>query len=128
MSFHYQKKASLKPWLKLYVISLIQKLIKTKFTKQIGENYAWISDDIIIDGFGYDRSGVADDEGHAQGFFVHEALVVPAVVAQEKALIGSVNDHGIVGDAIVFQVVEEAAYVVVDAGNPAQVVLYKSLL
>jgi hypothetical protein len=30
---------------------------------------------------------VVDQERHAQRFLVHEALVVPAVIAQEEALV-----------------------------------------
>lgn len=44
------------------------------------------------------RPGQRTKQRRAQALFVHEALVVPAVIAEEEALIGVVDDDGVVGE------------------------------
>ena len=78
---------------------------------------------VAVDGVGADGAGVAHEEGHAQGFLVHQALVEPAVIAEEEALVGGVDDDGVVGQAFGVEVIEQPADVVVDALDAAQVVL-----
>ena len=46
-----------------------------------------IERDVLVDGAGLEFAGVLHEEGHAEGLFVHEALVEPAVVAEEEALV-----------------------------------------
>lgn len=74
------------------------------------------------DGAGRDGLGVAGEEGHADGFFVHHAFVEPAVVAEEEALVGGVDDEGVVAEVVVIEIVEEAADVVVDGADAAEIV------
>ena len=42
---------------------------------------------IITAGSRLYRFGVAHNEGHAEGFLVHESLIVPTVLAKEESLI-----------------------------------------
>ncbi len=48
-----------------------------------------------VAGFGAAR--ITDEEGDAEGGFVHEALVVPAVFAEVEAVVGGVDDEGVGG-------------------------------
>lgn len=73
-------------------------------------------------GVRWDVSGPACDEGHAEGFFVHPSFVEPAFFAEEEALVGAVDDEGVVGEVGVVEVVEEAADVAIDASDDAEVV------
>ena len=87
-----------------------------------------VEDHVGVDTAGFDFFGIADDEGHAQRFFVHKTLVIPAVIAQEKALVRCVNDDGVVGEAFFVEIVEHAPDIVVDRGHTAQVVFYVALV
>ena len=58
-------------------------------------------------------AGPADKQRRAQALFVHEPLVVPAMVAEEEALIGGVDDDGVIGEFFLVEVVEHAADVIV---------------
>ncbi len=75
-----------------------------------------------------DHGWIADHQGGTVAFFVHEALVVPAVLTQVKALVAGVNDDGILGEPARFQVVQNAAYVAVHPIHAGQVVLHIALV
>ena len=95
---------------------------------QKGRREVDVGDDTVVDGTGLDGPGIADDEGHAQRFFVHEALIVPAVIAKKEALVRGIDDDGVVGEALFVEIVQDATDIIVDAGNAAQIVLYIALI
>ncbi len=53
--------------------------------------------------------GVADEERHTHGLFVHPALVLIVVLAEHEALVARVDDHGIVHLPGFLEVFEEVA-------------------
>src|SRR3546814_4308976 len=57
---------------------------------------------------GTDVAGILDQEGGAQRFFIDEALVEPAMLAEIKALVGGVDDDRVLRKAIRPQIVENA--------------------
>ena len=73
-------------------------------------------------------TGPVDDERHAQAGLIHEALVEEAEVAEEKAVVGRVNDDGIFRKVVVVEVVEDPADVVVHAGHAGEVILHVALV
>ena len=77
---------------------------------------------------GLDQLWVAHDERHAHRFFVHPALVAEVVFAQEKALIGGIDDDGVVQFAGLFEIVEQALDVVVHTLYTTQVPLHVALV
>ena len=77
---------------------------------------------------GLNGSRIAHKQRHAQRLLVHEALVVPAVVAEEEALVGGVDHDGVFGQALLIEPAQQAADVVVDTGDDAQVVLDVALV
>ena len=74
--------------------------------------------DVAHDGVGstarLDRLGVAHEEGHPHGLVVHPSLVLVVVFAEHEALVPSIEDHGIVHQALSLQVCEKSLEVVVD--------------
>ena len=70
----------------------------------------------------------ANEERRAEAFLVHEALVEPAMIAEEEALIGVVDDDGVVGDFVFVEVIEDAADVVIDGLNAAEIILDVDLI
>ena len=72
--------------------------------------------------------GIADDKGHTGRLFIKHALVEPAVLAEEIALVGDIHHDGIVGDAELVEGVEQTAYVVVDGGAATQIVADEFLI
>lgn len=86
-----------------------------------------VADDVLADRLGGDFARVADHKGHLEALLVHEALVEPAVLAQEEALVRRVHDDGVLGEALLVQPVQHAADVVVDALDGAQVALHVAL-
>ena len=49
----------------------------------------------IIGHTGFDFPGIAHNKRHTERFLIHESLVEPTVIAQEEALVGSVDHHRI---------------------------------
>src|SRR5271157_138197 len=71
---------------------------------------------------------IAHQERHAKGFLVHEPLVVPAMVSEEKALVTGIHDDGVVQDAKVFEARQQSPDVIIDGSDHAQVILQISLI
>ncbi len=65
---------------------------------------------------------------HPERFLVHEALVIPAVVAEEEALVGRVDHQRSPGQVFVIEEIEELAHVVIDRRHAAKVVLDVALV
>ena len=84
--------------------------------------------EVLVDGTGLGRSGPAYEQRHAQRLLVHPALVVPAVIAEIEALVGVVDDDGVLGEAGLVEIVEHAAEVLVDGSDAAEVVLDVALV
>ena len=63
-----------------------------------------------------------------QALLVHEALVEPAVLAEEEALVGRVDDDRVVGEPFRVEAVEQPADVLVDRCHAAQVILHVELV
>ena len=73
-----------------------------------------VEDHVVVDRAGCDGLRVADEQRHAQRLLVHEALVIPAVVAEKEALVGGIDDDGVVGQSFLLEIVEQTADVVID--------------
>ena len=43
-----------------------------------------------------EAAGIVGQQGSAEGFLVHEAFVEPAVLTHVEALVGGVDDEGVV--------------------------------
>ena len=87
-----------------------------------------VEDHLVVHRARLDAAGPADDERHPQRFLIHEALVEPVVVAEVEALVGGVDDDGVVGESLAVEEVEQPADVVVHRGDAAQVVLDVALI
>src|SRR5205807_8097511 len=74
-------------------------------------------------GSGVNDARVTHQERHPDRFLVHQTLVKPAVVAQEKALVGSINHDRVLRQTLGIQIIEHSADVVVQALDAAQIVL-----
>ena len=68
---------------------------------------------------GLDETGVADEEGDAEGGIVHEAFVVPAVLAEVEAVVRGVDDECVGGLAGLIELIQDAAEAFVDADDVA---------
>ena len=68
-----------------------------------------IGNEIGIGGVGLDLAGPANDERCVQAFFVHPALVEPAVFAEPEALVGAVDNHGVIGEPVVVEILQQSA-------------------
>ena len=77
---------------------------------------------------GRDLARPAGHEGHLEGLLVHEALVVPAVLAEEEALVRGVDDQRVLGQALGVQPVQQPAHALVDGSDGAQVALEVALV
>ncbi|MCU1538462.1 MAG: hypothetical protein JWP82_2813, partial [Humibacillus sp.] len=77
---------------------------------------------------GGDGARVGQDEGHPDRLLVHEPLVEPAVVAEEEALVGGVDDHRVVELPEALEPLSQASDVVVDRGDAGEVVLHVALV
>ena len=87
-----------------------------------------VGNDIVVDRTGLDPARPADQQRRLERFFVHPAFVEPAVFAQIPALVGRVDDDGVVGQAGFVEVVEHATDAVIDALDAAQVVFHVALI
>ena len=95
---------------------------------QEGRGVVDVLDECVDGRAGLDDAGPAHDQRHHQRLLVHPALVVPAVVAEVEALVGAVDDDGVVGEALLLEPVHEPADALVDAADAAQVVLQVALV
>ena len=64
---------------------------------------------------GLQSFGQAHHEGRGEGLLIHEALVKPSVLAHVEALVGGIDHEGILEQTSLFEVVERAADIVVQA-------------
>jgi len=83
----------------------------------------YVEDHLIADDAGVDAFGVADHHGDADGGLVHEALVEETPLAEEIAVVGAVDDGGVVHLMSGFEVGEDATHVFVDGDEAGVVVL-----
>ena len=72
--------------------------------------------------------GPTREEGHAQAGLIHEALVVEAQVAEIPAVVGRVDDDGVLGQSGPVEVIQDLADAVVHALHAGQVVLHVALV
>ena len=87
-----------------------------------------VDDGLFRDVAGLAATGITREQGDAQAWFVHEALVIPAVFADEVTVVGGVDDEGVVSEAFVVEIVEYPAEVFVDAGDGAVAVASVALV
>ena len=66
--------------------------------------------------------------GMVSDFVQHQALVEPAVVAEEEALVGGVVDQRVLRQAVLVEVVEDLPHGVIDRLHAAQVVAHVALV
>ena len=77
-----------------------------KLVLQEGGGEVHVQDHVVVDRPRPDAARPADEERHAQRFLVHEALVEPAVVAEEEALVRGVDDDGVFGQPFLIKKIE----------------------
>ena len=70
---------------------------------------AHVADHRLAASSGGDLRGPPDDQRHAKGLLVHQALVEPAVVSEEEALVRGVDHDGVLGQAFSIEPVEKSA-------------------
>jgi hypothetical protein len=46
--------------------------------------------------------GIADEQREANAWFIHKALVKPAMFAKEETLVGSINDQSVIGPGLLY--------------------------
>jgi len=71
---------------------------------------------------------VAHQQRRALALLVHETLVEPPVLAQEKALVGGVDDDRVVQLADLFQIIQQTPDILIDALDDGAVVLHVLLV
>ena len=71
---------------------------------------------------------IAHQQRRALALLVHETLVEPPVLAQEKALVGGVDDDRVVQFADLFQIIQQTPDILVDALDDGAVVLHVLLV
>ncbi len=87
-----------------------------------------ILDQVGVNGSRFCYAGPFDDQRHAEGFFVHPAFVIPAMIAEVESLIGGVDDDGIFIEAGFLEVSQHATDVFIDAFDTAEVVFHVALV
>ena len=87
-----------------------------------------VGDDVPVAGSGRNLLRVADHEGHAQRFLVHDPLVEESVLSEEVTLIRDVDHDRILRQPLFVERAEQTADVVVDRRGAAQVVAYEFLV
>ena len=70
-----------------------------------------------------DEPRPAHEQGSAERLLEDPALVEPAVLAQVEALVGRVDDDGVVGQPLVVEELQQAADPLVDGLDAAEVVV-----
>jgi hypothetical protein len=89
---------------------------------------AHVADHRLAASSGGDLRGPPDDQRHAEGLLVHQALVEPALVSEEEALVRGVDHHGVLGQAFNIEPVEQSADPVVDGLDGLQVITHVALV
>ena len=82
----------------------------------------------LFDAAGLDDSRPADEQRRARGFLENPALVKPAVFAEEKTLVGRIDDDGVGGEAGVVEVFQDAADIVIHALDAAEIVVHEAVV
>ena len=72
-----------------------------------------VGDDILVDRAGLGDAGPADEERGLEGLLVHPAFIEPAMLAQVPALVGGIDNNGVVGEARFIKVIEHTADVLI---------------
>jgi len=88
-----------------------------------GGSDVYVEDHLVADDAGVDALGVTDHHGDADGGLVHEALIEETPLAEEVAVVGAVDDGGVVHLMSGFEVREDAAHVFIDGDEAGVVVL-----
>ena len=82
----------------------------------------------VVNQTSFDDFWKTDQQRLVQGLFIHPLLVVEAVLTEGEALVGGVDDDGVVGEAALVQVVEDAADVVIHVFDKPVVTLDVNLI
>ena len=78
-----------------------------------GRGKVYVHTDCITCTAGFNGLGITDDERHALTFFIHKALVEPAMFAEEETLVGGVDNDCIVQFTNLFKIIQQTADVFV---------------
>ncbi len=78
--------------------------------------------DVPVSASRFNYTGPADKKGSAQGFFVHPAFVEPAMLSEVKALVGAVDDDGVLFQSRFLEIGKHASDPVVHRSDAAEVV------
>ena len=87
-----------------------------------------VGDHGVADESCFDGRRITHDKGHAEGLFIHPTFVVVVVLTGELALVGGVENDGIVEFAGGLEVVDEATDVVIHAPDAAEVFFQVTLV
>src|SRR5207249_10857811 len=82
-----------------------------------------IADDILVDATRLSDRGPADEEWRAERFLKDPAFVEPAVLTEVKALIGGVDDNGILGESLVIEILKYPADALIHGFDTAEVIV-----
>jgi hypothetical protein len=87
-----------------------------------------VQDHSIAGSTRFDLLGPTDQEGHPQGFFIHNALVIQAMFTEKKALVAGVHDDRVVSQAGLVQIVQNTTNVIIHTFDAAEVFLHVQLV
>ena len=73
---------------------------------------------------GFNGLRITDDKRHTLTFFVHESFVEPAMFTQKEALVGGIDNNGIVQFAGLFEVIQQATDILVYSQNGSQIIAH----
>ena len=87
-----------------------------------------VLDQGVASASGVRDAGPVNDQRRAQRFFVHPTLVVPAVIAEEEALVGRIDNDRVVLEFLLAQETPDLAHTVVQCSHTPQIVFDVALI
>ena len=87
-----------------------------------------VRDEGLVDRTRGGDAGPAHEERRADGLLEDPALIEPAMLAEVEALVGRVDDDGVREQALLLEVLQDAADVVVDRLHAAEVIVHVALV
>ena len=87
-----------------------------------------VRDQCLAHGAGLGHAGPADKQRRTHGFLEDPALVEPTVFTEVEALVGGIDHDGVLGEALVLEILQHAADVIIDRLHGGQVVVHVALI
>ena len=75
-----------------------------------------------------DGLGVTHDEGCAEALLIHEPLVKPSVLAHVEALVGAIDEDGVVEQAVALEILVDVAHTLVHGVDDGEVIVHVALV